>query len=550
MIQLGISAFYHDSSACIVSDGKVLAAVEEERFTGIKHDSSFPINSIDWLFSYLQISPSEIDQVCWYEKPSLKEKRVLSSFNKNLLKTFFLRRKFLKEHFSEKKIAKLLKEVIGYRGEIVFVNHHKSHSSFSYFTSPFSKATVVSIDGVGESESVSIYQGVGDNLKEIQKIDYPNSPGMLYSTLTAYLGFKPNEGEYKVMGLSAYGNYKTFYSKLSDLVELENDGKIKIDTRHFSWETSDEIMFKPSLCDYLGIPPRMPHDPIGPDHKDLAAATQRIYEIIFLHILSYAKNVTGDFNLCLGGGCAYNGLANSLAYQIFDRVWVPFSPSDSGSSIGACLSEQKENRKDNTDPFLGPEFYDDEIELSLEGLSYQKMEEHTLIDRVAQDINSGKIVASFRGRMEFGARALGNRSILASPLIEKMKDRLNAAVKKRESFRPFAPSCTEDSYKEYFSSRESVPYMNQIVQVKSQHFLPSITHVDGTSRLHTVNENQNRYYYKLLIQLEKISGYPICLNTSFNFKDQTITMTPSQAVERFLDSDIDVLVMNNFYVEK
>jgi carbamoyltransferase len=554
MIQLGISAFYHDSAACIVKDGKVLAAVEEERFTGIKHDSSFPIHSIHWLLEYLEIEMDDIDRVCWYENPDLKKERVLETFKKHPLKNFWNRRKFLKRHRVEGNIQDVLITHLNYRGPIDFVEHHLSHAAFSYYTSPYKDAAVVSIDGVGEWETVSIYCGLGNHLYKMESEKFPNSMGMFYSTFTAFLGFKPNEGEYKIMGLAPYGDYKVYYQKLSSLITLKDNGRFEIDQKHFTWEHSDEIMFKKSLAFYLGLKPRISSESITRDHRNLAAALQRIYEIVFLHILSHAKKISSSDSLCLSGGCAYNGVANQKAYHLFKHVWVPFAPSDAGSAIGACLASLRTTRRDNTDPYLGPE-YDDfdiakEIEKFKDKIQVEEAEEDAIIMKAATAIHSGQIVGLFQGRMEFGARALGNRSILASPLQKGMKNKLNRVVKKREGFRPFAPSCTEEDASTYFENVEPIPYMSQVVNVKLKYHLPSITHIDGTARLQTVNKNQNKYYHKLLKQVGALSGYPICLNTSFNFKDQTITMTPYEAIERFLDCDMDALVINNFYITK
>ena len=554
MIQLGISAFYHDSAACIVKDGKVLGAVEEERFTGIKHDSSFPIHSIYWLLKYLEIKIEDIDRVCWYENPDLKKERVLETFKKHPLKNFWNRRKFLKRHKVEGNIRDLLVKYLNYTGPIDFVDHHHSHAAFSYYTSPYKDAAIVSIDGVGEWETVSIYCGVGSHLYKMETVRFPHSLGMFYSTFTAFLGFKPNEGEYKVMGLASYGDYTVYYQKLSELITLKPKGRFEIDQTHFTWEYSDEIMFKKNLGLYLGIKPRLSSDAITREHRNLAAALQRIYEIVFLHILSYAKKISSSDSLCLSGGCAYNGVANQKAYNVFDSVWVPFAPSDAGSAIGACLANLRTMKRGNRDPYLGPECDDHEILKALENFKgkivVEEAEEDAIIIKAAAAIHEGQIIGMIQGRMEFGARALGNRSILASPLRKGMKSKLNRVIKKREGFRPFAPSCTEEDAHLYFENIEPIPYMSHVVMVKLEHNLPSITHVDGTARLQTVNENQNRYYHKLLKHLGSLSGYPICLNTSFNFKDQTITMTPQEAIERFLDCEMDALIINNFYITK
>lgn len=554
MIQLGISAFYHDAAVCILKNGKVLRAVEEERFTGIKHDQSFPINAINWMLSDLNLTIKDVDQVCWYENPELKKDRVISIFNRFFFKSLWNRFKFLKRHSVEGNIPQLLKSKLGYTGEIKYANHHESHAAFSYFTSSYNHAAVVSIDGVGEWATTTIYRGDGAQLTKILQVNFPNSIGMLYSTITAFLGFQPNEGEYKVMGLAPYGDPTKYQNLLLNLINFLPNGKFEIDQTHFTWGFSDSIMFKESLCEYLQLPVRLNGEEITQDHKDLAVALQKTYEAVFLHILKAAKQITGHDNVCLSGGCAYNGVANNRAYEVFDSVWVPFAPSDSGSCIGACLAHYHGPRCNNTNPYLGPVFDDDDVKSTLKAwedqIEWTELEEADLIGRTASSINEGRVIGWFQGRMEFGARALGNRSILASPLGEKTKARLNQVIKKREGFRPFAPSCVESEADKFFEIKDNVPYMNQVMQVKSEWNMPAITHADGSARVQTVNKKQNEKYFALLIELGKISGYPISLNTSFNFKDQTITMTPFQAVERFLDCDMDALVINNFYIVK
>lgn len=554
MIQLGISAFYHDAAACILKNGKVLRAVEEERFTGIKHDQSFPINSINWMLSDLNLTIKDIDQICWYENPDLKKDRVISIFNQFFFKSLWNRFKFLKRHSVEGNISQLLKSKLGYNGEIKYTNHHESHAAFAYFTSSYNHAAVVSIDGVGEWATTTIYRGDGAQLTKILQVNFPNSIGMLYSTITAFLGFQPNEGEYKVMGLAPYGDPSKYQHLLLNLINFLPNGKFEIDQTHFTWGYSDSIMFKESLCEYLQLPVRLSGEKITQDHKDLAVALQKTYEAVFLHILKGAKQITGYDNVCLSGGCAYNGVANNRAYEVFDSVWVPFAPSDSGSCIGACLSHYHGPRCNNTNPYLGPVFDDEDTKSALikweDQIAWVELEEADLIGRTASAINDGNVIGWFQGRMEFGARALGNRSILASPLGETTKARLNQVIKKREGFRPFAPSCVESEANKFFEIRDNVPYMNQVMQVKPEWNMPAITHADGSARVQTVNKKQNEKYFALLTELGKISGYPISLNTSFNFKDQTITMTPSQAIERFLDCDMDALVINNFYIVK
>ena len=550
MVQLGISAFYHDSAACLVIDGKVVSAAEEERFTGIKHDDSFPINAINWILSSNRISIEGIDQVCWYETPDLKKKRVLKSFNKNFFSTLSLRYKFLVK-FKKQDPTRKLKE-LGYTGEIVQTYHHSSHAAFSYFTSTYNDAAVLTIDGVGESETVTITKAEGTKLESKFSLEYPNSLGMLYSTITAYLGFKPNEGEYKVMGLAPYGNPDQFFSKLHSLF-THKDGKFILNIKGFDWEKSDRTMFNSKLCSTLGILPRLPQEEVTQEHKNLASALQKVYEVEFLKLVKIASEISESKNLCLSGGCAYNGVANTLAYKYFDSIHIPFAPSDAGSSIGACLYHYKGKKQLNINPFLGPEFKATEIHKSIlefpDRIVSFKLSDELLVKKVGEILNNQMIVAWFRGGMEFGARALGNRSILASPSNPKMREKLNYVIKKREGFRPFAPSVIADKANKYFDIVEDIPYMNQVVQAKTKK-LPAATHIDNSCRVHTVTPEQNPIYYRLLSEVGRLSGIPVLLNTSFNLKDQTITITPRQAIERFLDSEIDFLVLNNYLVQK
>ncbi len=333
----------------------MIAAAEEERFTEIKHDAEFPSNAIEWLLINNNLTIDKMDEVCWYENPTIKKDRVEKIFKKHPFKTFLQKRKFKKEQ-RERNPERLLREK-GFNGPIKYTDHHLSHAAFSFFTSPFNTAAILTIDGVGEWETVTISKGTDKSIQKILSIDFPNSLGMLYSTITAYLGFKPNEGEYKVMGLAPYGNPKGYYEKLEEIF-YHTDNKFWIDQKYFTWEYSDKIMFNKNLCKLLELPPRLPEDTLTQEHKNLAAALQKIYEKEFLRLVHKTKLLTGLDNLCLSGGCAYNGVANSLAYQYFNSVHIPFAPSDAGSAIGTCLYHYNGPRKDNTSPFLGPEFND------------------------------------------------------------------------------------------------------------------------------------------------------------------------------------------------
>ena len=544
MIKLGISAFYHDSAAAIVENNKVIAAAEEERFTGIKHDKNFPINAIKYCLAEASIDISRINEVHWYENPDKKDDRVKTIFNKRPIKTFFLRQRYLKDRKNNS--PENLLQNIGYTGKIYYHDHHYSHSAFSYYTSTFRDAAILSVDGVGEWETIRISFGKNKNINKIYSVDFPNSLGMLYSTITSFLGFKPNEGEYKVMGLAPYGNPIKYYEKLNVIFNHSKED-LYLYQRYFAWEYSERIMFTKRLCQLLELQPRLPEEPITQDHKDLAATLQKLYELQFEKLLIKAKELTGSSNICITGGAAYNGVANLLAYKYFKSVYVPFAPSDAGSAIGACLTNHT-----SISPYLGPSYKNRWIKPLLEKtpfITYYKLSNEALVKKVAQLIATQRIVAWFQGRMECGARAVGNRSILASPRDGEMRTKLNKVVKKREGFRPFAPSVTLEDSKRYFDVKEPVPYMNIVVKSKVK-YLPAATHIDKTCRVQTVTREENEIYYNLLKEVGKITGIPVVLNTSFNLKDQTITISPEQALERFLTSKIDVLVLNNYLIFK
>lgn len=512
---IGISAYYHDSAACLFQDGKLVFACEEEKFTGIKHDSSFPINAIDYIKEHYA---DKIDLVCYYEKPYLK---LLRAFKHNLRSVPRILWTNIKLWVKLKMLCK----------NTFFSEHHMSHLMYSYYSSPFREATLISVDGVGEEETLKIVEARDGEFKTKVSIKYPHSLGLLYSAITAYLGFKPNEGEYKVMGLASYGDATAYKGKFRKLLCYRNG--LRVDMKYFTWDSSNKGMFNHHLVELLGDN-RLPDEPITQRHKDIAAALQWIYEKALFHFLN---EYPGE-NLCLSGGCAYNGTANGKIKEStsYKNVWIPLAPSDAGSCIGACTNYLRDiGKKIELDPFLGPE-YDITVPCN-----------KTLdLDVVAKALKEGKVVGWYEGRIEFGARALGHRSILANPTLPGMQDRINRLIKKREMFRPFAPMVTQSAQSTYFESDDFIPYMNQVVKVKEEYRdqLKAITHVDGTARVQTVY-NKEGNMYKLLKKFEKSSKFPILLNTSFNIKDKTMILTPDDALKTFLDTDIDILVINN-----
>ena len=551
---IGISAYYHDSSVCVFRNGQLIYACEEEKFTGIKHDKSFPVKALNYAFKNFRIKKDDIEAVCYYEDPILKLKRVKSNFKKNFFKSPI---HCIKSYFEIKSNIKNLKRMLSKISSNVFYStHHESHHYYSYFSSSFDKAISLSVDGVGEFDTLSFAKYDGTDLEYYSYSQYPHSVGLFYSAMTSYLGFKPNEGEYKVMGLASYGNPKTYIDKVRKLITSKNSS-IKCDMDVFCWDRNSGIMFNEKLYDILGVEPRMLDEQITQSHMDLAAAVQLRYEEILFDVIKTIGLFDKSTNLCLSGGCAYNGTANGKITKKthINNIWIPLAPSDAGSSIGAVVNYLIKNKKLNNritkNPFLGPEFPHKDIKNALKNTKYLKFHsELTLISYVAKKLNEGKVIGWYRGHNEFGARALGNRSILANPTIDGMQDRINKLIKKREMFRPFAPMVTYDKQSKYFDVDCDVPYMNQVVNVRKEYvnILKATTHIDNTARIQTVP--RNTIMYRLLTEFEKLSGYPVLLNTSFNIKDKTMVLTPQDAMDTFRDTDIDLLIMDNYLIHK
>jgi len=551
---IGISAYYHDSSVCLFKNGKLIFACEEEKFTGIKHDSSFPHKALSYIFKNYKIKREEVEMVCFYENPKLKQKRVYNNIKKQILKNPIYCFKSLYKIKSN--IWSLKKELKKYSDNIFYSTHHKSHQYYSFYSSSFDNSVCLSIDGVGEIDTLSM--GLADNkgIDYISIAEYPHSLGLFYSAMTSFLGFKPNEGEYKVMGLAPYGNPENFIDKVRTLITYKNSS-LRCNMDVFCWDKSHSTMFNHKLSEVLGLPHRNPEEKIETIHHDLAAAIQKRYEEILFDILKSISLINDNKNICLSGGCAYNGTANGkiINNSQFSNLWIPVAPSDAGSSIGACLHYLVENKKLNEripkNPFIGPNYFFDDYLTKLKNVKVFKMpSDEFLYRKVAQKLRDGKVIGWYRGHIEFGARALGNRSILANPMIPGMKDRINKVIKKRETFRPFAPVVIKEKQDIYFDMFSDIPYMNQIVQVRPEHVgnLPSITHVDNSARVQTVYRHTP--IHNLLLEFEKLTGYPILLNTSFNVKDKPIVLTPKDAIETFLETEMDLLVMGNYLIYK
>ena len=560
---LGISCGYHDSAASLIKNGEVLGACEEERFTGIKHDFSFPTNTINWLFKKYNINKDDLESICFYENPDLKINRIEETTKRGGWKNYFKRKTIISNNKkSYKDILSKLENLKGKDTKLIFHDHHLSHLAYSYYTSPFTESALLSVDGVGEWETTSLAIGT-DGIKKISGLEFPHSLGMMYSTLTAFLGFKPNEGEYKVMGLAPYGDAKKYNKQFQKLYTEKLEGGFELDMDYFTYDYSNTHMFNEKLGKVFGFPNRIPDEPLEQHHKDLAASLQYNYEKVFFRLLNNLYLKTNLDNLCLSGGCAYNGTANGkiLEKTKFKNLYIPPAPSDAGSAIGCALNQwynidKNSERKINSNPYLGPNYTRDEIVHSLDkydtNIWYEKKLYEQITNIVTDEIIEGNVVGWFQGRMEFGARALGNRSILANPRDPQMKSRLNKMIKKREGFRPFAPMVKESLSSEYFDYTDLVPYMNQVVKVKESHGknLPAITHIDNSARIQTLNKNQNRQMYSILELLHIKNEYPIVINTSFNLKDQTMVLTPEDAIKTFLNCEMDTLVIGQYVIKK
>ncbi|MDD3181842.1 MAG: carbamoyltransferase [Alphaproteobacteria bacterium] len=549
---LGFSCFGHDSAACLVRDGQIVAAVEEERLTRRKHDGSFPFHSIRSVLKQGDISGSQLCDVIFYENPQIKCERLSQS---PLLS---------KHHQAYKhnthKLSALIQEACGYQGRLSYCDHHMSHAAGTYYQSPFVDAAILVVDGAGEWAATSLYHGQNNLIAPIQTICYPHSLGLLYSTITSFLGFEPNEGEYKVMGLAAYGR-PTQLDALRKLIKLHTDGSFTLDLTFFIFMDDDAPMYSTKLVELLGLP-REPESPILQCHMDLASSLQKIMEEALLHLAQNAKAKTGSKNLCLSGSVAHNIVANTKLHNsgTFDEVFVHFASGDSGGAIGAALYAahqldiKTKRHITKSSPFLGPAFSDEEAERSLikSGLFYKKLNREQLIAHVADFLQRGLVVGWHQGRMEFGPRALGNRSLLANAAHPTIKEILNLNVKHREEFRPFAPAVLPEKAMDYFDLPKESPAMLFAAQVHpdKRTTIPGVTHVDGSARPQTVSYEDNPLFYDLIAKFESRTGIPVIVNTSFNVRGEPIVCTPDDAINCFLNTNIDALVIGNLLVVK
>ena len=571
MYTLGISCYYHDSAAALLKDGKVISAVEEERFSRKKFDDEFPELAIDFCLKEAGISSNQLDYVAFYDKPILKFERLLDNYiavaPKGLFSFLDVIPKWLhKRLWIKNEIRKHLK---GFRGPIIFPEHHMSHAAHTFFTSPFDEAAILSVDGVGEWTTSSFGKGYGTTIELTNDIRWPHSVGLFYSAFTYFLGFKVNEGEYKLMGLSAYGKPK-YYDLICDkLIDIKSDGSIHLNMEYFAF-TYDKVMTNQNFSELFGIPPRKEDSKAEQIHYDIAASVQLVLEDILLKMADHVYKKTGMKNLCYGGGVALNGVANNriLNDGPFENLHIPPSPGDGGSAVGCaqysyfCYTKNKREIMPNAERiknniYVGPSYSNDEIKLFLDKntIQYKFLETNSLLETTAKLISEQNVVGWFQGKMEWGPRALGNRSILADPRMKEMKDILNEKIKHRESFRPFAPSILEEFTSDYFefaSGRfsEILPYMLLVARVKKPDKIPAVTHVDGTGRLQTVSRNINPLYYDLINKFFKITNVPVVVNTSMNVRGEPIVNTPQHALNMLTKTDMDYLVIGNYIIQR
>ena len=590
---LGISAYYHDSAAALILDGKIIAAAQEERFSRKKHDSSYPFHSVEYVLKEARLKLSEIDYIVFYEKPFLKFERLLETYLAFAPKGFksfsmsmpiWLREKLFQKKmlFNELKIHdKRFQDI----NKIYFSEHHFSHAASAFYPSPFEKAAILTLDGVGEWATTTVAYGEGRDLEISKEIHFPHSIGLLYSAFTYYTGFKVNSGEYKVMGLAPYGEPKFKNLILNKLIDLKDDGTFRLNMDYFDYATGLK-MINEKFSKLFGQPARNSQkDLLTQFHMDVASSIQSVTEEIVLRL---AKSIAKDHNsknLCMAGGVALNCVANGkiLKEKIFENIWIQPAAGDAGGALGAALALwHKELKKERISPFkdemqgsyLGPSFNDNEIEkhlISL-GATYEKFSEEDLLKITAKELSQEKTIGWFQGRMEFGPRALGARSIIADPRSDKMQKILNLKVKFRESFRPFAPSVIREDLSKWFELDSDSPYMLLVANVHKtirkemtneekklfgidklnikRSDIPAVTHVDYSARIQTVHEDTNLKYYKLLQYFKKITNCPIIVNTSFNVRGEPIVCTIQNAYKCFMGTDLDMLVCGNFILYK
>ncbi len=589
---LGISAFYHDSAACLLKDGKIVAAAQEERFSRKKHDSRYPHNAVEFVLKYSNMKLSEIDQIVFFEKPFLKFERLLETYVAFAPRGFVSFAKampiWIKEKLFQKNLLfnKLKEHDKNFKSDenIFFSDHHLSHAASAFFPSPFEEAVILTADGVGEWATTTVAVGKKNGLEIKKEIHFPHSLGLLYSAFTYYTGFKVNSGEYKLMGLAPYGN-PIYEDKVKELVDIKDDGTFRLDQRYFNYATGLTMTNK-KFHNLFGQKPRDPkNEKITQFHMDIAASIQKVTEEIMIKLAKAVRQEYNIGNLCLAGGVALNCVANGkiLQEKIFDNIWIQPAAGDAGGSLGAALAlwhiEQKKRRVINLNDamkgsYLGTEFNQEEIEkeLNLAGANFETFHYEDLIIKTAEFLSNEKAIGWFQGRMEFGPRALGARSILGDPRSDKMQKNLNLKVKYRESFRPFAPSILREDLSDWFNINVDSPYMLLVADVSSnkkiemneeqkklfgidklnikRSEIPAVTHVDYSARIQTVTKETNKPYYDLISKFKEKTGCPVIINTSFNVRGEPIVNSPTDAFNCFMGNELDYLVIGNCILEK
>jgi len=589
---LGISAFYHDSAACILKDGKIIAAAQEERFTRKKHDPNYPHNAIKFVLNYANLRLSEVNQIVFFEKPFLKFERLLETYVAFAPKGFVSFAKamplWIKEKLFQKNLLfnKLKEYDKNFKSDnnIFFSDHHLSHAASAFFPSPFEEAIVLTADGVGEWATTTVAVGKKNNLDVKKEIHFPHSLGLLYSAFTYYTGFKVNSGEYKLMGLAPYGD-PIYEDKIKKLIDIKEDGTFRLNQNYFNYATG-LTMTNEKFHNLFGKKPRHPkNEKITQFHMDIAASIQKVTEEVMIKLAKAVREEYNIKNLCLAGGVALNCVANGkiLKEKIFDNIWIQPAAGDAGGSLGAALAfwhiEQGNKRKVNLDDdmkgsYLGTEFTQEEIEKELKsiGANFEILQYEDLINKTAEFLTNENAIGWFQGRMEFGPRALGGRSILGDPRSNKMQKNLNLKVKYRESFRPFAPSVLREDMSKWFDINVDSPYMLLVADIKpdkkiemteqqkklfginklniKRSEVPAITHVDYSARVQTVTKNTNKRYYDLISKFKEKTGCPIIVNTSFNVRGEPIVNTPTDAFNCFMGTGLDYLVIGNCILDK
>ena len=589
---LGISAFYHDSAACILKDGKIIAAAQEERFTRKKHDPRYPVNAIEFVLKYANLKLSEVDQIVFFEKPFLKFERLLETYVAFAPKGFVSFAKamplWIKEKLFQKNYLfnKLKEHDKNYKSDknIFFSDHHLSHAASAFYPSPFNEAVILTADGVGEWATTTVAIGKDNNLEIKKEIHFPHSLGLLYSAFTYYTGFKVNSGEYKLMGLAPYGN-PIYEDKIKMLIDIKEDGTFRLDQKYFNYATG-LTMTNNLFNDLFGQKVRDPlNEKITQFHMDIAASIQKVTEEIMIKLAKSVRDEYGLKNLCLAGGVALNCVANGkiLKEKIFENIWIQPAAGDAGGSLGAALAlwynENKNDRKinfndDMNGSYLGCEFDQNEIEDELKsiGANFDTENYEKLIDKTSDYLINEKAIGWFQGRMEFGPRALGGRSILGDPRSDKMQKNLNLKVKYRESFRPFAPSVLREDLNDWFDIDVNSPYMLLVANINSskkinmtedqkklfgieklnikRSEIPAVTHVDYSARIQTVTKETNKRYYDLISKFKEKTGCPVLVNTSFNVRGEPIVNTPTDAFNCFMGTELDYLIIGNCILDK